>query len=96
MTPDDAATLFVRLCVAGPFLYLGLVMAIDPASLVRPLDALVHALRTFEQRRNGLQWQEAPPESGSVHDSPALRNGVRLAGSVITAFAFLHLAGLVT
>jgi hypothetical protein len=96
MTPDDAATLFVRLCVAGPFLYLGLMMAIDPAGPVRSLEALDHALRTFKHRLNGLQWQEPLRESGTVYFSPAVRNGVRLAGLVITACAFLHLAGLAT
>jgi hypothetical protein len=96
MAPDDAATFFVRLCVAGPLLYIGLVMAIDPASLVRSLDALVHVVRTFEQRRNGLQWQEPLPESGPVYCSPAVLRAVRLAGLVLTACAFLHLAGLAT
>ena len=35
MTPGDAAMLFVRLCLCGPLLYIGLVIAIDPASLER-------------------------------------------------------------
>ena len=96
MTPEDAATFFVRLCLAGPLLYIGLVIAIDPASLVRWAEALAHALRTFEQRLKGVQWREPLPEPGSVHVSPTARNGMRLAGLVITAFAFLHLAGLAT
>ena len=94
MTPGDAAMLFVRLCLCGPLLYIGLVIAIDPASLERSAEALAHELRTFEQRLKGVQWQEPLPESGSVHCSPSARNVVRLAGLVLIAFAFLHLAGL--
>jgi len=94
MTPDDAATLFVRLCLAGPLLYIGLVIAIDPASLERWAEAGAHELRTFEQRLKGGQWQEPLPEPGSVHCSPSARNAVRIAGLVLAAFAFLHLAGL--
>jgi len=96
MAPDDAATFFARLCVSGPLLYIGLVMAMDPASLVRSAEALTHVLRTFEQRLKGVPWQEPLRESGSVHCSPTMRNGVRFAGLVLTAFAFLYLAGLAT
>lgn len=96
MAPDHAATFLVRLCLAGPLLYIGLVMTIDPASLGRSAEALAHALRTFEQRLNGVQWQEPLRESGPVHLSPTVRNAVRFAGLVLTAFAFLHLTGLAT
>ena len=94
MTPDDVAMLFVRLCVAGPLLYIGLAIAIDPASLERWAEALAHELHAFEQRLKGIQWQEPLPGPGSVHCSPSARNAVRIAGLVITAFAFLHLVGL--
>ena len=94
MTPDDAATFFVRLCLCGPLLYIGLVIAIDPASLAKWAEALAHALRTFEQRLKEVQWQEPLREFGSVHVSPSARNAVRFAGLVLAAFAFLHLAGL--
>ena len=91
MTPGHAATFLLRLCIDGPLLYIGLMMVMDPASLARSLEALVHVLRTFEQRLNGVQWQALPPESGSVHCSPTARNAVRFAGLVVTAGAFLNL-----
>lgn len=94
MTPGEVATFLVRLCLCGPLLYIGLVIAIDPASLERSAEALARVLRTFEQRLKGVQWQDPLAESGSVHCSPTARNVVRLAGLVLTAFAFLHLAGL--
>jgi hypothetical protein len=96
VTPDDAATFFVRLCLCGPLLYIGLAIAIDPASLGRWAEALARELRTFEQRLKGVQWQEPLPEPGLVHCSPTVRNAVRFAGLVLIAFAFLHLVGLAT
>ena len=94
MTPDDAVTFWVRLCLCGPLLYIGLVMAMDPASLAKWAEALAHALRAFEQRLKGIQWQEPLREFGPVHVSATAQNAVRFAGLVLTAFAFLHLAGL--
>jgi hypothetical protein len=86
----------VRLCLSGPLLYIGLLMAVEPASLGRSAEALAHVLRTFEQRLKGVQCQEPLPESGSVYCSPAVLKAVRLSGLILIAFAFLHLAGLAT
>ena len=77
MPPDNAATFFLRLCIDGPLLYIGLMMVLDPASLAKLLEALVDGLHTFGQRLNGVQWQAPVPESGSVHFSPTGRNAVR-------------------
>jgi len=92
MLSDQAATLFARFCFCGPLLYIGLLMAIDPASFVRVAETLSRELRTFEHRIRGLQWGPFL-EPQSIHVSPRARKGVRFAGLVLSLFAVLLLAG---
>jgi len=96
---DHARTIFASLCVCGPVLYVGLLMVIDPASLVIALRSLAWSLagvlRTFEHRFHGSQWHEQlqEPEAGPV--SPAARLALKFAGLALVLCAVAYLADAV-
>ena len=92
---DGARELFVRLCFSGPLLYIGLVMALDPAWFVTSSARLGRALRAFDNRLRGLHWQEPLWELDSAGESGKTRLAIRFAGLALTACAFLILAGFV-
>ena len=88
---EAAGTIFVRLWVTGPLLYVGLLMIFDPLGCVKSLEILTHALRTLEDRLRGVMWQVR--ESNPLQVSPSARMAVQLAGLTLTTAAFLTLAG---
>ena len=90
---DGARTLFGRLCVFGPLLYIGLAMAMDPAGFVTCSAMLGRVSRTFHHRLHGLHWQEPLWEPDSVGVSGKTLLAVRLAGLALAACAFLIIAG---
>lgn len=95
MVWDDVGAILVRLCSSVPLLYIGILMAIDPAGFVRFAEVLASVLRTFEHRLHGLQWQERLCEPDSARLPPRVRNAVRIAGLTLVAVALLPFAGLV-
>jgi hypothetical protein len=54
----QAATILVKLCFFGPVLYLGLLMAIDPASTARLLETFIRGMHNFEHALRRFPWQE--------------------------------------
>ena len=92
MVLDQAAAILQRLCVCGPLLFIGLLMAIDPASIARLSEMVARALHNFEHGLRGFPWQERlhEPEASSV--SVAWRITLRLIGFVLVACAILFLA----
>ena len=89
--------LLQRLYFAGPLLYVGLVMAVDPVGFVGIFRALTEAVRDLDLNlRSGRldlrrqQWLATArnPVAGDV------ANAIRLTGAVLSAAAFLILAGL--
>ena len=94
MVLDQAAAILGRLCVCGPLLYIGLLMAIDPASIVRLSEMVARALHNFEHGLRGFPWREHFQEFEQAKISEAWRIGVRLIGLVLAACAILFLAGV--
>ena len=90
MTQDAAAALFARFCLAGPILYVGLAMAIDPESFVRRAEAAAHALEAFRQRWLGASLHA---EFDRFEHSPRQHRYIRCAGALMAIGAFAAMAG---
>jgi hypothetical protein len=89
MTAGDVQAILPRLCLAGPLLYVGLLMIIDPGWFMRLSGLIAYGIRNFEQRCRGLYSQALfHPHT----DSPRLRSGIRLAGVVVSAAAVAYVA----
>jgi hypothetical protein len=74
--------------IAGPMMYAGIAIALDPERTSRRVVdsiARVHAFQ--EQFRPGLRRRQ-------VADAAALTAGVRLAAIVLTTWTFARLAGI--
>jgi hypothetical protein len=90
---DHLRTLLVNLCVCGPALYVGVLMIVDPASLVISLRALVGALQALvDQRFHGLQWQAPMRASEARNVSPTVRLALRFTGLALALCAVVFLA----
>jgi hypothetical protein len=89
---DQAAAILGRLCVCGPLLCVGLLLAIDPASVFRLSGMLAHALQTFEHGLRGFPWLHHFREPEEAKISAAWRIALRLIGFVLVACAILFLA----
>jgi hypothetical protein len=89
----DAGTIFVRLWICAPLLYIFVLMVIDPASFVKFSATLAGALRTFEQRLHGVEWQFREPDS--FHVSPKAQFALRCTGLALAVCVALFLAGIV-
>ena len=94
MAPGHAVNLSLRLFFA-PILYIALLMAIDPAAFVRYVEALSSELRMFEHRLHGFERQRRDYEPDPVEVSGRAGNVIRVIGIIVTAWAFLILAGIV-
>ena len=92
---DYAGTIFCAFFVCGPVLYIGLLLLIDPASLVVSLRALAGVLRTLERRFHGSQWYEQLGEPARDPVSPIMRVALRLAGSALAVCAVAYFADAV-
>jgi hypothetical protein len=86
---NDAGTLFARLCFAGPLLYIGLSMVMDPQCFMTFTAAFAQALRTFERRFDASAPPLAPLDT-SVR-TPVL---LRVAGVAVCLFALLVITGI--
>jgi hypothetical protein len=81
---DDVITLLLRVCLAGPILYIALLMIVEPAvidSCVRHVHVHLH---NFTRH---ARWPDSLP------DSPTARTFVRISGFLLAVFAICHLAG---
>lgn len=91
---EDVGRLLARLVVDGPLVYIGLVMALDPAGFVRHTGMIAVALRNFEHRLQGRESQEWWREQETVPAGRVTLLGLRTVGWGLVASAFLHLAGI--
>jgi hypothetical protein len=89
---NQAAAILQKLCVCGPLLFIGLLMAIDPASVFRLSGAVARALHRFEHGLRGFPWQEHVREIEEDNVSEAWRIALGLIGFVLVACAILFLA----
>jgi hypothetical protein len=94
MVLDQAAHILVKLCSCGPLLFIGLLMAIDPASIARLSGMVAHALQNFEHGLRGFPWQERLRESDEAEVSKAGRIALRFTGLALAACAILYLAAV--
>lgn len=93
MMAGDVQAIVARLCLAGPLLYAGLLMIIDPAWFMRLSGLIAFGIRNFEQRCRGIYWQARFAPFADPHtDSPRLRSGIRLAGFIVPAAAVAYVA----
>src|SRR5687768_4562298 len=96
-----AESLVIRLCLAGPLLYVGLHMVLQPGQFLialRNVAALVQiSLENFQQ---ALRQQEPFRDPNSVSVSSVVSDGarffVRVAGMVLVLFSVAFLSGLAT
>ncbi|MGA2737848.1 MAG: hypothetical protein ABSG65_10410 [Bryobacteraceae bacterium] len=92
MILDQAAAILGRLCVCGPLLYIGLLMAIDPVSIVRLSERLARGLRNIEHGMREFPLMEQFREPAEATISEAWRIASRLIGLALAACAILFLA----
>ena len=92
MPPDQAALILAKLCSFGPLLYIGLMLAIDPASILRLSRMTVHALHNFKHAWRGFPLQGWLREPELADLSKMGRIGVRLTGVILAACAVLSIA----
>ncbi len=91
MLTDVDVLLFRRLLVAGPMIYLGLLMIVDPPRINRLLDGLVHAICRFENHFREALWQE--PLDAAV--SPVGPVAARVTGLIVTALGMVYIVVLI-
>ena len=92
MLSDQAASMLAKLCSHGPVLYIGLLMAIDPASVGRLSDMVIRVMHQFQHQVRGFPWQQRFYEPGAVNLSKAWRIAIRFTGLTLAAYAFLSIA----
>lgn len=88
---DLDPTIFVRLCVSIPLLYVGQIMATDPARFLSLCDSLASGLRQFDQHLRGNTWHTRFQEPEPARRSPITLNLVRFAGFVVALAALAYL-----
>ncbi|HYI93356.1 MAG TPA: hypothetical protein VEX68_07415 [Bryobacteraceae bacterium] len=94
-----AESLLIRLCLAGPLLYLGLHMILEPRQFVTSLrshaSSIEVALQNFQQ---ALRQQEPFRDPEGAYVSSEVSSGallfVRIAGMVLAFFSVLVIVGL--
>jgi hypothetical protein len=91
----DVAKLILRFLIAGPLLYIGLCMAVDPSGFARTLACFVRELNEFEARLLGYRDRQVWAEPVLDGLSRSARWGFRLGGWAVCAAALVHLIGLV-
>lgn len=89
-----AGAVLLRVCVFGPFAYIGLLMMIDPLGFRGFIEGFAEAIRSLSQPMQGAQWQQPARERGIVMAEAAVRKFVRFAGAVVTAWAVVQLVGM--
>lgn len=83
----------VVLFVSGALLYVGVSLAVDPASAVRHLESCSHALQNFDRALHGLPPQRLiQPVRFTL--SSTRRTVLRAAGLVLVTFALLYAIGV--
>jgi len=85
----DVADLMARISLAGPVLYVGLSMALNPPGFVASLQKLARVLHERMSAFYPSDLQLGPPQPASTR----LCNALRFTGVWLILGAFLHLAG---
>ncbi len=88
----NTGTIFARILICAPLLYVFLLMVIDPASFVKFSETLARVLRTFEHRFHGVEWGLREPELAEFSKKSLI--ALRLAGLALAVCVFLYLAGI--
>ena len=94
-----AESFLVRLCLAGPLLYVGLHMILEPAHFLVSLRNLASQVQiSLENFQQALRQQEPFRDPNSVSVSSLVSDGsrvfVRVGGMVLVLFAVAFLSGL--
>ena len=85
----DLGELLVRLCAAGPLLYIGLVLLTDPASIAAMSENLAVELQRFQQRFRGF-YRVKPLYSAETVSMPKdLRIALQCTGIILIACGVL-------
>ncbi|GEM_PF-4607988 len=92
MAPDYFSGLFVRLCFAGPLLYVGLQLACDPEGFVTASRNLAMVLQELNQSLRGRDSRNWIRSVEPGRPPARTRSGVRIAGIVISLCALLPFA----
>lgn len=85
MFQEDAGALLARLFLAGPMLYIGLVMATDPKGVAAFASLLSQALHNFQHRTN--------ERSVFFEATEVEKRVMRLFGAVLCAISIVFLSG---
>ena len=83
---NDLVALLLRLCLAGPILYIGLLMMSEPTVI----DSFVRHVHVHP-----YNFTRRPRWPDSLPDSVTARAFVRISGLFLAVFAIWHLAGTV-
>ena len=85
----------LRFCLSTPLLFVGVLMVTDPARFLLGLCNAAQRISEFEEELRGFGFggRRGPAPESSQHSARVLML-TRLAGLLVTACAFAHLAGL--
>ena len=86
---SDLGDLLVRLCAAGPLLYIGLVLLTDPASIAAISENFAAELQRFEQRLRGFDRVRPVYSAASVSMPKNLRIALQCTGAILIACGVL-------
>ncbi len=92
----DFGLMLIRLCYAGPLLYIGLAMALDPAGFVAGLGNLEQGIRNFQQSLQSMRREPLAGETATPVVSRFTSVAFRTAGALLAAVSLLHLVGVIT
>ena len=90
----DFELMLVRLCLSGPLIYIGLLMALNPDGFVAGLGNVMRGIRNFEQSLREPRWQAPMRETDTFTVSGRTRAAFRAAGTALAVIALLHLVGI--
>ena len=86
---SDLGELLVRLCAAGPLLYIGLVLVTDPTSIAAMFENFAAELQRFEQRFRGFDRIKPVYSAASVSMPKDLRIALQCTGAILIACGVL-------
>jgi hypothetical protein len=89
---SDLVSVLIKLCSHGPVLYIGLLLAINPASVGRLAEMVMYAMHNFHRELRGFPWQQRLLGPEAVRVSKAWRIAIRVTGLTLAAYAFLSIA----
>lgn len=85
----------LRVCGFGPLLFAGLMMLLDPKSVLDLFGVLQDGIHRFQGSLTHRHWFEPHRRRGVISHSGSARAFIRSAGVFLTVYALAGVAGFV-